>query len=118
MTVMIVDDNTSMRTMIRRYLSGILPSMKFVECNDGEEALAAYEHNNPDWTLMDIEMECMDGIAATRAIRSAYPDAKIVILTQYNDVDLRFETERAGATGYCLKDNLTDIEKFLFQPHP
>jgi DNA-binding NarL/FixJ family response regulator len=113
MTIMIVDDNTSMRRMVRQYLAGLFPAMEFVECGAGEDALSSYRVSLPDLTIMDIKMGQMDGIAATRAIRSAFPDARVVILTQYDDPDLRLEASNVGAVGYCLKDNLTDIGVFL-----
>jgi DNA-binding NarL/FixJ family response regulator len=113
MTVMIVDDSASMRRMVRQYLAGMYPSMEFVECGAGEDALAAYRNSLPDLTLMDIEMKPTDGIAATRAIRGAFPDARIVMLTQYDDPDLRLEASNVGAVGYCLKDNLTDVGVFI-----
>ena len=116
MTIMIVDDSTSMRRMVREYLSRCSPGAKFVECDAGEDALAAYGLSRPDWTFMDIKMGAVDGIAATRAIRSAFPDARIIMLTQYNDADLRNAASRAGAVGYCLKDNISEIGTFISQP--
>mgnify|MGYP002067350199 CR=1 FL=1 len=115
MTLMIVDDSTSMRRAVREYLARIFPAMEFVECVAGEDALAAYDSNRPDWTLMDIKMGAVDGIAATKVIRGAFPDARIVMLTQYDDADLRAEAFSAGAMGYCLKDNLTEIGTFISQ---
>ncbi len=76
---------------------------------DGEEALAAVEHLRqagtlPDVILMDIRMPRMDGIAATKALRSKWPDAHIVILTTFDDVELIHAGLHAGALGYLLKD--------------
>ena len=115
MTLMIVDDSTSMRRAVREYLARIFPAMEFVECVAGEDALAAYDCNRPEWTLMDIQMGSVDGIAATKVIRSAFPDARIVMLTQYDDADLRAEAFSAGVIGYFLKDNLTEVGTFISQ---
>ena len=69
----------------------------------------------PDWVLMDIKMAPMDGITATNKIRNLYPDANIIIVTDYDDANLKNEARAAGAVGYVLKENLTkigDIIKF------
>ena len=57
--------------------------------------------------LMDVRMQRMDGLAATRMLRRADPDAKIVIATDYGDV--RKAASEAGASGYILKQNLTEL---------
>jgi DNA-binding NarL/FixJ family response regulator len=113
MTIMIVDDSSSMRRMVREYLSRCTPGTEFVECGAGEDALPAYRLSQPDWTFMDIKMGSMDGLSATRSIRGEFPDARIVILTQYDDADLRSEALNAGARGYCLKDNLSEVGKLI-----
>jgi len=115
MTILIIDDSASMRRMLREYLSRCSPGVVCVECSAGEDALAAYERARPDWTFMDIKMGVLDGIAATKLIRNAFPDAKIAMLTQYDDDDLRSDAIRAGAAGYFLKDNLREIESILSQ---
>ena len=115
MTILIVDDSAPMRKMVREYLSHCSPGATVVECEAGEGALAAYGLSRPDWTFMDVRMGAVDGITATRAIRASYPDARIVMLTQYDDADLRTEAFGAGAAGYCVKDNLTEIGFIISQ---
>jgi DNA-binding NarL/FixJ family response regulator len=55
------------------------------ECGDGAEALDAYHRCLPDWALMDIEMDRIDGIIATREILLSYPRARVVIVSKYDD---------------------------------
>jgi DNA-binding NarL/FixJ family response regulator len=55
----------------------------------------------------------MDGITATRKIRAADPNAKIIIVTNYDEADLQEEARRAGAYGYVLKENLLDVLTLL-----
>ena len=105
MLIQIVDDSFNMRETIKSVLAG--PSAEFIESSDGEEAVKQYTWHTPDLVIMDVQMEKMDGISATRAIRKASPNAQIVIVTQYGDNDLRAAAREAGAAGYVLKDDLS-----------
>jgi len=75
--------------------------------------LALYRKHKPDWVLMDIRMGAMDGIAATREVTSAFPNARVIIVTNYNDSFLRAEAEEAGAVGYVLKDDLSALHSLI-----
>jgi CheY-like chemotaxis protein len=107
MTVLIVDDNPSVRRLLRRVILGDASSIW--ECCDGADVERAYAENKPDIVLMDVRMQRMDGLAATRMLRRADPDAKIVIVTDYDDDDVRRAASEAGASGYILKQNLTEL---------
>jgi CheY-like chemotaxis protein len=113
MKVMIVEDNDQMRRFIRSLVA--LLADDIYECSDGAEAVAAYAAHRPDWVLMDVEMKEMDGITATRKIKEAFADAKIVIVTQYDDAQLREAARAAGASEYVLKDNLLAVRQILTQ---
>lgn len=108
---MIVDDNAKMRGMIRSFLSKSVQQV--VECADGNEVLAAYERHQPDWILMDVVMKEVDGITATKALRRSFPEAKVIILTQYDDTEVRAQAEHAGAVGFVLKENLSELLRIL-----
>ena len=84
---------------------------ELIECGDGAEA--APERHQPDWVLMDIEMQKKDGLTATREICAAYPDARVVIVTHYGDAAFRHAADRAGACGYVLKENLFELRNML-----
>ncbi len=109
--ILIVDDSQPMRELIKMMLAGVAEIVG--ECSDGADALAAYERLRPDWVLMDIGMKNVDGITATRQIMAAYPQARIMIVTDYNDDDLRRAATDAGASGYVVKENLLDIVDIL-----
>ena len=109
-----MEDNYQMRRLIKSIV-GDLADMSF-ECGDGSEALEAYRTHKPDWVLMDIEMKTLDGISATRQIKAAFPDARVVIVTEYDNADWRFEASDAGACGYVLKENLLDVRRILGSP--
>ena len=111
MRVLIVEDNVRMREMIKLFLHGL--AEEITERNDGDEALAAYRDFAPDWVLMDIGMEKMDGLEATRQIIAAFPMARIVIVTQYDDLELRQAARKAGAQAYVTKSNLLPLRQLL-----
>ena len=107
MNILIVEDNQTIRQLIRRFVGAA--TNQFFECEDGSQALEAYRRHQPDWVLMDVVMSGTDGITATREIHQAFPQAKIVIITNYDDDDLRQAATEAGACGYVLKDNLLEV---------
>ena len=111
--IMIVDDNVPIRAMIKHFIQSISADEEFYECNDGSEAIDAYERLRPKWVLMDIKMPGMDGLAATETIRSQFPEAQIIIITNFDDPELHDAARKAGAAGYVLKDNLTDLRRAM-----
>ncbi|MGH9834115.1 MAG: response regulator [Blastocatellia bacterium] len=111
MKILIVEDNPQMRQLIRSVVARISPEV--YECGDGAEALAAYTTHRPDWVLMDIDLPQLNGLEAARQITSAFPDARILMVTNYDDARLRAAATAAGARGYVLKDNLLDARRLL-----
>ena len=111
MNILIVEDNVAIRQLIRRLIGAA--TNQFYECEDGGQALDAYRQHQPDWVLMDVMTRGTDGITATREIHQAFPQAKIVIVTNYDDDDLRQAAAEAGACGYVLKDNLFEVLDLL-----
>ena len=107
MTVLIVDDNAAIRRLLRRAMQDTANTVW--ECADGSDAFAAYADRRPDVVLMDVRMPRMDGLAATRQIRQHHPAARVVMVTDYDDEDLRKAASDAGACGYVLKQNLTEL---------
>lgn len=110
-TVLIVEDDRAMRELIKRVIGDLADN--FYECSDGREALALYEKCRPAWVLMDIQMEHVDGLIATRQIMTAWPSARVLVVTAHTDEDLRLAAYRAGACGYVSKENLLDIRGWL-----
>lgn len=114
MKVLIVEDNPAMRRMIRRVIAQVAGDI--CECGDGVTAYSLYSELRPDWVLMDIELGVVNGLAVTRQIKRDYPDASIIIVTNYNDAQLRNIAFQAGAYDYVLKENLHQLEKLLTEP--
>ena len=111
MKLLIVEDSEKMREMIKSFVANVAEEV--FECTDGAEAFTAYEQQQPDWVLMDIEMADVDGLTATRQIKAAWPEARIMIVTNYDDEALREAAHDAGASEYVLKPNLPDIRRIL-----
>jgi CheY-like chemotaxis protein len=109
--LLIVEDNVKMRRMIKSLFAE--SNYHLIECEDGSEALAAYNQYNPDWVLMDIMMKRLDGISATKQILNYYPNAKVIIVTDYDDNELRKQAESAGAYNYVLKEDLQSLFEII-----
>ncbi|HKP36887.1 MAG TPA: response regulator transcription factor [Pyrinomonadaceae bacterium] len=112
-TLLIVEDNRAMRNLIRSIVADVATDIS--ECSDGSEALSAYRRCRPDWVLMDIGMPQMDGIAATNQIKAAFPEAKVVIVTDHDNDKLRNAASVAGACAYVLKEDLLVLREVLTQ---
>lgn len=118
MKLLIVDDNPMMRQMIRAVVGDLAEAV--TECSDGDEAVEAYAANRfsaSDRVLMDMQMVRVSGLEATRRIRTVFPDARIIIVTQYDDPIWREAAAEAGACGYVLKDDLIELRQRL-KPSP
>lgn len=100
-----------MRQLIRNMVQDLADEI--LECSDGDEALSGYQKFNPDWVLMDWQMARMDGIAATRQIIADFPDANICLVTNHNDDKMRCEAEKAGASGFVMKDDLIAVREII-----
>lgn len=111
MKLLIVEDSPSVRAVIKTIAGTLADDIS--ECADGAGALAAYASSQPDFVLMDMDMEQMDGITATREIRAADPAARVIMITRYDQADLREAARRAGASGYVLKENLLELVPLL-----
>jgi len=108
-----------MRESIKRYLHSRIPDHHTVlEAADGGQAIECYERMHPDWVLMDIAMEPVDGLAASRAILGAHPEAKIIILTNYDEARYRAAAREIGTKAFILKEHLGDILPLLSSNAP
>jgi DNA-binding NarL/FixJ family response regulator len=111
MKLLIVEDNAGVRLLIKSIAESM--SDEICECSDGADALATYQLNRPDVVLMDIQMGDVDGIVATQRILAADPKAKVVMVTDYDQQDLREAASQAGACGYIVKENLLDLIRLI-----
>lgn len=111
-TILLVDDHEVVRQGVRAYLDA-LPDLAVVgETGSGEEAAHLAAELAPDVILMDLVMPGIDGIEATRKVKSASPRTQVVVLTSYHQDEHIFPALRAGAISYILKDvKMDDLAK-------
>ncbi|WP_423799867.1 response regulator [Neobacillus sp. SAB-20_R2A] len=101
--LMIVEDQELIRKSLKIVLESISDLKDIVLAENGEAAIAHCERSVPDVILMDIDMPIMDGVQATKVIKDTWPQAKIIILTTFEDIDHVRTALQAGAEGYILK---------------
>jgi DNA-binding NarL/FixJ family response regulator len=107
-SVAIVDDDEIVRVGLRLILSRAADIDVVAEATDGTRAVELAAELDPDVILMDIRMEDMDGIDATRRIIAGPSHAKVVILTTFDVREHVYEALRAGASGFLLKRTAPD----------
>ena len=101
--VLCVDDHPLLREGIAALVKSQRDMNLLAQVGSGREGLLSFREHRPDVTLMDLRLPDMSGIDAMVAIRSEFPDARIIVLTTFEgDVEMRRALE-AGARGYMLK---------------
>jgi DNA-binding NarL/FixJ family response regulator len=101
--VLSVDDHPLLREGIAAIINKQADMVMIAQASRGQEAIQQYRTHRPDVTLMDLRLPDMSGVDTTIAIRTEFPDARIVILTTFEgDVDIQ-RALAAGARGYVLK---------------
>ena len=115
--VMIVDDHPLMRAGLAGEINAQTDMCVVSEAANGDEAIANFRLHRPDVTLMDLRMPKLGGIEAIEAIRSHYPQSRIVVLTTASGDVQVLRAIKAGAVGYLLKNvlrtELTDTVRLV-----
>ncbi len=104
MKILLCDDQAVIRDGLEMLLNLEKDFQVIGVAQDGAEAVELAAQKQPDLILMDLKMPIMNGIEATREIRTKFPIIKILVLTTYDDDEWVFDAIRAGASGYLLKD--------------
>lgn len=102
--ILLVDDQSLIRRGLKALLSFESDFQVVGEADNGEIAIHQVEVLQPDVVLMDIRMPIMDGVAATREISQRFPQAKVLVLTTFDDDEYVTQALQYGAVGYLLKD--------------
>lgn len=102
--IVLADDHHLFRDGLARILSGYPDIEVVASVSSGEEAVTAVAQHQPDVTLLDVNMPGIGGVGATRQIREADPEARILMLTVSERESDLFAAIRSGARGYLLKD--------------
>ena len=108
--ILSADDHAILREGVGALIASQRDMRLVAEASTGREAVEQFRSHRPDITLMDLQMPDMSGIDAIIAIRSEFPDARIIVLTTYAGDDLCRRAMQAGAQAYILKGNVrTDL---------
>lgn len=100
--VLIAEDSAHMRSILKDLL--LRGGYEVVgEADNGAEAVRLYEKLRPDVVTLDITMPEMDGIEALKAIKAAYPDARVVMASSMSQQNKVIEALRAGANDFFIK---------------
>ena len=102
-SVMLVDDHSIMRDLLRDALENTGEFQVVAQAADGQEALRVVREAAPDVIVMDVIMPVMDGIDACRQITELLPGTRVLMLTASNEQDAIVRSIAAGATGYLQK---------------
>jgi two-component system chemotaxis response regulator CheY len=111
MKLMIVEDSDELRRIIASFIGDVVE--EFVECRNGDEALATYSANSPDLVLMDLRMRQVDGFETTRQLKTAFPEAMVIMVSQWDSPVLRQAAELAGAEAYVNKEDLRRLSDII-----
>jgi DNA-binding NarL/FixJ family response regulator len=102
--VLLVDDQALFREGMETLLSVHKDIQVVGQASNGQEAVEVAVKVQPGVVLMDVRMPVLDGVRATRRLKEALPQCKVIVLTTFDDDEYVFDALRAGAVGYLLKD--------------
>jgi two-component system response regulator AtoC len=110
--ILVVDDEESVRAMLRVVLRG--EGYEVLEADDGEPAVEIFQREQPDIVLMDVRMSKMDGMTAFRAMRKQGANATVILMTAFAAVNTAVEAMKAGVYDYVIKPfNIDEIKLLL-----
>lgn len=108
MKVLLIDDDALVLSSLRSIME--FNNVEVVgEGKDGSELLELYRKTMPDVVLTDIRMKEMDGIESTKALLAEFPDAKVLLLTTFEEEEYISNALRIGCKGYILKQNISHL---------
>ncbi len=108
MRILIADDHALLSESLRMMLEKDEETEVVGVAYNGAQAVKMCGEQNPDVVLMDVSMPDMNGITATRKIKQAYPNTKVLMLTSFEDAKWIADSFEAGADGYLMKDTPPD----------
>jgi DNA-binding NarL/FixJ family response regulator len=117
--VLIVEDSSIFRKLLKETLNSGFPYLEIFEASDGKEAMKEIEEYPPDLVFMDIKLPGENGLVLTAKIKDKYPDMIIVILTSYDTPEYREAAVNAKADHFLAKGSsskegiLTLVESIL-----
>ncbi|MFC7684696.1 response regulator [Ureibacillus sp. GCM10028918] len=113
--ILLVEDQSIVRNGLKLILEQDEKLRVIGEASNGIEALNQLKDHQVDLVMMDVRMPEMNGIEATKRIKSQYPDLKVIILTTFDDEEYAYQTLKDGANGFLLKSS--EPEKLISSIH-
>ncbi len=107
MRVLVVDDHEVVRRGVVSMLRERSNLMVCGEASDGQEAIEMAGTLKPDIVIMDISMPTLNGLDATRALRSIVPSCEVIVLSQHDSPEMARQAFRSGARGYVIKSSVS-----------
>lgn len=104
MNILIVEDHELTRFGLKTTFDGVDYVETIYEADSAEKAIEIFNNNPVDVIIMDLGLPKMNGIDATKQIKSSNKDVKVIILTSHNDEKEVISSLRAGANAYCSKE--------------
>ena len=101
--VLVVEDSTIFRTLLKETLQSQFPSMEILEAVDGEEAMKEITARLPDLIFMDVKLPGENGLDLTAKIKAKYPDVIVIVLTSYDNPEYRDAAVKAKANHFLAK---------------
>jgi DNA-binding NarL/FixJ family response regulator len=111
MAILIVERHAGMREMLRHMVEPY--EAKVYDCSDGADASRLLAQLRPDWVVLDIAMPVEEWVEAARRIKSSDPGARVIVVSDHDDPELRKAAADAGASAYVLRDNLTALTELI-----
>lgn len=109
--IVLADDHAMFRRGVKRIIQENAELEVVGEAADGLQLLEIIKHSPPDMVIADVSMPNLRGLEATREIKMAFPEVRVIILTMHKDKEYLYHALSAGAEGYLLKED-ADIELF------
>ena len=117
--ILIVEDSTIFRTLLKETLQSRFPSLEILEAADGEDAMRKVAVHEPEVIFMDVKLPGESGLDLTAKIKAKYPEAIVIILTSYDTPEYREAVGKAKANYFLAKGSsskegiLTLVESIL-----
>ena len=103
LTILIIEDHHAVRASLRAWFSATFPDCRCLEASSGEDAVALVVDQLPEIVLMDIGLPGMNGIEATRRIKTTAPQTQVVMLSIHEAPSYQADALAAGASAYVTK---------------
>src|SRR4051812_416101 len=110
-TLLIIDDSSEMRWLVRQIAAESCD--RVFECEGDDRVLEAFDSRRPDWVLMDVETKRTDQLNVTPALMRLHPEVKVINMTKYTDAETRSAVRETGARFFVGQDDLLSLRSLI-----